>query len=73
MLDSDINHKRKMLEELYALQHNEKKQNEMLINLGGMAPDKRLLSKGIALAGVGGDPRVQNQVFQTNKNVDRTN
>lgn len=73
MLDSDINSKRKMIQELYAIQHNEKKKSEQLVNLGGFAPDDKLIASGIAIAGYGVDAKTQSQVFATNKNVDRQN
>ena len=43
------------------------------MNLGGFAPDDKLISSGIAIAGYGVDAKTQSQVFATNKNVDRLN
>lgn len=51
----------------------EKKKNEQLVNLGGMCPDDKLIASGVAIAGVGSDPKIQTQVFATNKNVDLRN
>ena len=38
-----------------------------------MCPDDKLIESGVAIAGFGGDPRIQNQVFNTNRNVDLRN
>ena len=38
-----------------------------------MCPDDKLIESGVAIATVGGDPRIQNQVFNANKNVDLRN